>query len=681
MSQPFELPEFYMPYPARLNPHVQSARLHSRVWAQEMGILGSEHSVWSEQMFDSMDLALLSSYTHPEALEPVLHTVTDWYVWVFYIDDHFLEVFKRGGDMAGAQAHLDRMPLFMPVELRDGMPEPANPVERSLGDVWQRTASVMSAAWRRRCHDSNRQYMEQGLIWELANINQNRIANPIEYMENRRNAGGGRWSAAIVEYAINAEVPEVVFGTRPIRVLTDTFADQVHLRNDIFSYQREIEEEDEINNAVLVAERFFGYPAQRCAEIVNDVITSRAHQFETTALAELPVLFEEFGLDPGDRARILGYVKGLQDWQAGGHEWHLQSSRYMNAQPPRPSLRRFLAGPTGLGTSAARITSFQQTFTRPDIVMPFAVRENPHEHAAREHVTAWAQRMRMIDSIIWDERGFGAADYGLFAALTHPDADREQLELIADWHVWGFYFDDLFAAEFKRSRNLAGARAFLARLPAFMTASPPAPLNPVERGLADLWARTSRMMSVALLDRFPRAVMEFVGSWLWELYNLILDRTPDPVDYIEMRRRTGGAEFSITLAAHLLAEHIPAKVFTTPPMRALALTFADIGPLRNDLFSYEKEIEREFDINNGVLVIQRFLGCGLQHAADVLNDLTSARLAQFQLAATELATFTLDTQAERALGNYVRYLQHWMAGDLAWSLVTGRYESHSVVRR
>jgi germacradienol/geosmin synthase len=221
----------------------------------------------------------------------------------------------------------------------------------------------------------------------------------------------------------------------------------------------------------------------------------------------------------------------------------------------------------------------------------------------------------------------------------------------------------------------------MARLPAFMTDHPPVPLIPVERGLADLWARTSQVMSATLLDRFPSAVMKFVGSWLWELYNLMLDRTPDPVDYVEMRRKTGGTEFSITLASQLLAEHIPAEVFATPPMRALALTFADIGPLRNDIFSYEKETDREGDINNGVLVVQRFLGCSLQHAADVLNDLTSARLQQFQLAAAELTELTLDSQTERALRRYIQGLQDWMAGDLAWSLVTGRYQSRHLARR
>jgi hypothetical protein len=40
IMQPFELPEFYMPWPARLNPNLEAARVHSKAWAYEMGILG-----------------------------------------------------------------------------------------------------------------------------------------------------------------------------------------------------------------------------------------------------------------------------------------------------------------------------------------------------------------------------------------------------------------------------------------------------------------------------------------------------------------------------------------------------------------------------------------------------------------------------------------------------------------
>jgi len=36
--QPFELPGFYVPYPARLNPHLPGARTHTTAWAREMGM-------------------------------------------------------------------------------------------------------------------------------------------------------------------------------------------------------------------------------------------------------------------------------------------------------------------------------------------------------------------------------------------------------------------------------------------------------------------------------------------------------------------------------------------------------------------------------------------------------------------------------------------------------------------
>src|SRR5207248_3196623 len=117
-----------------------------------------------------------------------------------------------------------------------------------------------------------------------------------------------------------------------MQVLRDTFADAVHLRNDLFSYQREVEDEGELSNGVLVFERFLELGTQEAADRVNDLLTSRLQQFEHTALAELPPLVEEHGLDPEQRRDVFAYLKGLQDWQAGGHEWHLRSSRYMNKE-------------------------------------------------------------------------------------------------------------------------------------------------------------------------------------------------------------------------------------------------------------------------------------------------------------------------------------------------------------
>jgi germacradienol/geosmin synthase len=63
-------------------------------------------------------------------------------------------------------------------------------------------------------------------------------------------------------------------------------------------------------------------------------MTRILHQFENTAVIELPPLFEEYGLSLTERENVVRYVKGLQGWQSGGHEWHMRSSRYMNGSSP-----------------------------------------------------------------------------------------------------------------------------------------------------------------------------------------------------------------------------------------------------------------------------------------------------------------------------------------------------------
>ena len=73
--------------------------MHSKAWAYEMGILDSpekaqDEPIWDEHKFDSHDYALLFSYTHPDAPSPELDLITDWYVWVFFFDDHFLEIYR-----------------------------------------------------------------------------------------------------------------------------------------------------------------------------------------------------------------------------------------------------------------------------------------------------------------------------------------------------------------------------------------------------------------------------------------------------------------------------------------------------------------------------------------------------------------------------------------------------------
>jgi germacradienol/geosmin synthase len=708
--QAFTLPEFYLPHPTRLNPNLEPTRAHSAAWAKQMGMLDSPKPggglVWDEDKLAKMDYALMCAYTHPDCDGPTLDTITDWYVWVFFFDDHFLEEFKYSRDLVGAKAYLDHLELFM-TEDGETPPEPTNPAEAGLKDLWERTIPSMSPAWRRRFITSTHNLMVESM-WELDNIDRGRIANPIEYMQMRRRVGGAPWSANLVEYAVGAEIPAAIAGTRPMEVLSDTFSDAVHLRNDLFSYQREVQEEGENSNAVLVFEKFLDCPTQEAADLVNELLTSRLQQFEHTAMIEVPAVLADHAVPPHEQLGVGAYVKGLQDWQSGGHEWHAMSSRYMNeglASGPTS----VLGGPTGIGTSANRLlltpgklglkrrrqqlshTPFKKVghLPVPELYMPFPIRTSPHLDEARERAVVWARKVGLFDSVpgverggVWNEERFRGYDLVHCGAMIHADATPDELDLSGDWLSWGTYGDDYFPVAFGAARNLPAAKLCNERLSLFMPldagATPP-PETPLERGLADLWRRTAGPMSEDSRRQFRKAVEDMTASWVWELTNQAFNRIPDPIDYVEMRRRTFGSDMTAGLARLAHSDDVPAEIYRTRTMHELDTAAQDYACFTNDLFSYQKEVEFEGEVHNLVLVFETFLDIDRVKAADLVAKLMKSRMEEFEhLVANDLPKlfdeFGLDDSVRAILTQHAEDLKEWMSGILEWHRTCVRYK-------
>jgi len=713
VPQPFELPDFYVPYPARLSPHVGPARTESTAWARELGMLeGSD--VWTESDLLAHDYALLCGYTHPDTDPEMLTLITEWYVWVFFFDDHFLNTYKTSGNRAEAHAYLTRLCAFMEPE---NVLTATNPAEAGLVDLWARTAPLRGPDWIRRFTEATR-HLVMASMWELDNITAKRIANPVEYVEMRRRVGGAPWSACLVEHAVNAEVPPVVSDTRPMRVLRDTFADAIHFRNDIFSYQREVEQEGELDNGVLVLETFLDCSPQEAADRLNDLLTSRLQQFEHTALVEVPELLPMVGLDTKACADLVTYVKGLQDWQSGGHEWHMRSSRYMNKGGATRSQSPWILPPAsvfgipGLGNTAFtvkhaddRARSFRHVPCQsvgpsriPTINPGFALRLSPHLGQARIQLLDWAERTGMFagqpgvpGSALWDRETTAGFDFALCAAGISPDATAEDICLTSDWLTWGTYGDDYYPAVFASRRDRAGAIAQNVRLASLMPVHDgeiPAtePANALELGLVDLWERTTPAMTDDARAFLRRTVTEMTGSWEWELGNLALNKVPDPVDYLEMRRKTFGAELTACLASIRRGSVIPPELELHEAIASLENSAADYACMINDVFSYQKEIEFEGDVHNIVLVVQNFFDCDYTTAIGIVGDLMDQRLTQFERAAgTDLPQaykdYDLDQAAREALDARAQQLRDWIAGVLNWHRETRRYPEEDLLKR
>jgi germacradienol/geosmin synthase len=182
---------------------------------------------------------------------------------------------------------------------------------------------------------------------------------------------------------------------------------------------------------------------------------------------------------------------------------------------------------------------------------------------------------------------------------------------------------------------------------------------------------------------FRRAIDVMLESWLWELHNQAQHRIPDPVDYIEMRRLTFGSDLTMSLSRLRHADRLPPEIYRSGPVRALENSAMDYATLINDLFSYQKEIEFEGELHNGVLVVQSFFDCDYPTAVTIIDDLMRGRLRQFlHVKEHELPLlyeeFELDTDGRAALDTYVRELEDWVAGILNWHRGIRRYREEDL---
>ncbi|MGW4695505.1 terpene synthase family protein [Kitasatospora cineracea] len=308
----------------------------------------------------------------------------------------------------------------------------------------------------------------------------------------------------------------------------------------------------------------------------------------------------------------------------------------------------------------------------PTFHMPFQPRLNPHVDRARARTEAWARRMGMFDEPYlewperWSEETFNQADFPLFIALTHPDADADELELVTAWHVALWFVDDLFLPLFRRDHDRASAETRVERLMQFLPLDglprPLVPDNPVERAFADLWTGTAATMGLAWRKRFISSVRRFLDGVLWELEH-VDHAVADLIEYLGARRDFGGLQFTAVLMEHTTGE-LPHHAHGHREFRTALDAFVDAVSLHNDIVSYDRETDEGTVANNGVEVAHKTLATDRPSATETVNALLTARVNTLAQAPAAVPP---------AAAPFVEALQEALAGSYRWHELTGRF--------
>jgi germacradienol/geosmin synthase len=319
-------------------------------------------------------------------------------------------------------------------------------------------------------------------------------------------------------------------------------------------------------------------------------------------------------------------------------------------------------------------------------------RVSPDVDRARDHTHRWARDMGLVADepdperlALWDDAGFAAMDFGLFAATTHPDATGPVLDLLADWYVWLFYVDDVVNLVHDRE-GMPAVKDLLARVVARMPPSgggptatvTSAPVSPPERGAVDVHARTAELRSAPWMDRMTAHMRETLDEMRWTIANQARGRMPNPIEQVEARRGYGGVLWATDMVELGCGLELDPATVALRPVRLLREALADAVALRNDLVSYRKEVEAGETSSNMVAILQHFLACDLGTAARLVADLFAARLDQFDhLVAVDLpeviADLAIDPATRARIDRTVEGLRDWLAGDEHWALTSGRY--------
>ena len=306
-----QLPGLYCPFPSKLNPHVEKSDKHTTNWVKKYRLVPSEE-VWS--YYHRQKFTWMVARMFPTAEPHALSIAADLNTLLFILDDQFDE---HSDDSAGIKQSVQFERLvhaLIGIMKRNSLVtlEKGGPVLSAVSDFWRRIRKLGNLGWQVRFIESLQQAFAANL-WRIENVNRSQLPSVEEYMKWRPIFSGASFFAYLLEAIEGFCLPDYVFLDGKVQRLVQLCSNTICWANDLFSFNKELEQGDEMNLVMLIRNNRDCSIDEAITAAVN-IHDEQVKQFETLA-QELP------SFNMSTDLQLSRYIHALSIMMKGNIDW------------------------------------------------------------------------------------------------------------------------------------------------------------------------------------------------------------------------------------------------------------------------------------------------------------------------------------------------------------------------
>jgi pentalenene synthase len=310
---------FDLPFPSRMNPERVRTAVHSRAWAQRMGLAADPETLRIHH--DRYDFSSWSARAFCDAVGADLDLGSDLAAWFGYFEDFF---------DSPAVNDAERVHQFVSsvIAVVDGAGPalPAHPVVAALADLWSRQRRGMSDIWQARAAANWRDYLSVHIA--EAAYRRNQTVPAVDAYLALRDITGVVWvildfAESIGHYEISAGILELS-AIQAMRRITVRVSGVIQ---DVLSLARE-EKMGDPNNLVLALERYDGMSRAEAIDYIHRMLRVQTDTFLAEE-AGIPRVLDQFDVPAEERTDVYKYIADMRAIMRATLDFCLASKRYV----------------------------------------------------------------------------------------------------------------------------------------------------------------------------------------------------------------------------------------------------------------------------------------------------------------------------------------------------------------